>query len=87
MITHKKDIIEYHKNRKIQYTCTMAFLSKETEHLYDARICGEKGSFIRVDFARRYWDNGQLNWSLEYDEKGKVISSQHFYQDGTVMKL
>ena len=87
MITHKKHIIEYHKNGKTSYSCSMAFLSNETKHLFDARIEGEMGSFIRIGFAKKFWDNGQLNWSLEYDEKGNAINSKHFYKDGSVMKF
>jgi len=75
MITHTKEVKEYREDGSLMYECTMAFLSAETEHLYDRRI-GDKGkSFIRINQATKYKKDGSVEWRHIYNDKGEVIST------------
>ena len=77
MIIHTKDIKEYRDDGSLRYECTMAFLSPESEHLYDRRI-GDKGkSFIRINHATKYRLDGSIEWRLIYNNKGEVIGNKH----------
>lgn len=77
MITHTKDIKEFRKDGSLRYECTMAFLSHETEHLYDRRV-GDKGkSFIRINYATKYKIDGTIEWRHIYNDKGEVIGTHN----------
>ncbi len=75
MITHTKKIKEYRKDGSLRYECTMAFLSAETEHLYDRRVGNKGQSFIRINYATKYNKNGDIEWRLIYNKKGEVIGT------------
>lgn len=76
MITHTKDIKEYREDGSLQYECTMAFLKKGTEHLYDKRIVQDNGNcFIRINHATKYKINGTIEWRLIYNDNGRVIGT------------
>lgn len=75
MITRIKEIKEYREDGSLNYECTIAFLSPESEHLYDRRI-GDKGkSFIRINHATKYCKDGSIEWRLIYNRKGEVIGT------------
>ena len=41
--------------------------------------------FIKVGKCAKYYDNGQLEWELNYDANGAVIKEENsqYYKDGT----
>jgi hypothetical protein len=90
MITHTKQVQERRDDESLSYECTMAFLSKDTEHLYDRRVQGEDGCFIRINHATKYKPDGSIQWRLIYNSKGEVIGTEkgsHYTQDPKQMEL
>ena len=79
---------EFHKNGQLAYVETIGILSKEAEHLYDNRRISPEGySLIRIGRQAKYFDNGQIAWELEYDDRGELIitGKPQYRRDGTVI--
>ena len=88
MIIETKLNEEFHPNGKLAYTETIAILAPGTEHLYDNRRIHPDGyQWIRLGRHAKYFDNGQLNWELNYDEKGNYVDNKKlsYRRDGTVI--
>ncbi len=75
MITHTKEIKEYRQDGSLMYECTMAFLAPLSEHLYDRRVTGKYGTFIRINHATKYKKDGSVEWKLIYNDYGEVIGT------------
>jgi len=75
MITEEKVIKEYREDGSLRYECTLAYLSKETEHLYENRRQDpESGKcFIRIKHAAKYRKDGSLEWKLIYNHLGVAV--------------
>lgn len=79
---------EFHENGQLAYTETIAYLNPEIPHLYYNTLVDDSGKeWMRVGRQAKYYDNGQLAWELNYDEKGNVIKddSRSYRKDGTVI--
>jgi len=74
MITKEKKIKEYRKDGSLMYECTIAYLSRLSEHLYPKRIVTQDGCFIRINHATKYRKDGTIEWRLIYNNYGEVIS-------------
>ena len=86
MILETKEVKEFHKNGQLQYMTTFATVAPMWSHLYENIICFPDGSQgVRQGITQRFWNNGQLNWQLEYSENGNVIqdSCMGFRKDGS----
>lgn len=76
MITEEKEIKEYREDGSLRYECTWAYLSKETDHLYENRRKDEETgrSFIRIKHATKYRPDGSIEWKLIYNHNGVAVS-------------
>ena len=79
---------EFHENGTLKYRCTRSEIKKGYEHLYPNRISNTV-SFIKVGNCSRFFDNGQLNWQMNYDNRGNLITEKlPFYRkDGTIIQF
>ena len=67
---------EYRKDGSLMYECTKRFLNKNEEHLFDRRIGTNGSTFIRINQATKYKEDGTIQWRLIYNDKGDVIGNQ-----------
>ena len=70
-----KEVKEYRKDGSLMYECTKRFLSKNEEHLYDRRIGINGSTFIRINTATKYREDGTIQWRLIYNDNGEVIGN------------
>jgi hypothetical protein len=88
MILETKVNNEFHSNGQLAYTETIAILAPETSNLYPNRRIHPSGyEWIRIGEHKKYFDNGQLAWQLNYGEKGNVLKDdcRNYRKDGTVI--
>ena len=65
----------FHTDGVRSYNSTLAVLKPESAHLFPCRIEDPGGVCrIRIGTATKHDVDGNLVWSLEYDDTGKVIS-------------
>lgn len=81
---------EYHINGQLAYTETIKYISKEDINAYSNVRTSSDGSlyWYRIGKQAKYYDNGQLAWELNYDEKdGSIIKDNKpsYRKDGTVI--
>lgn len=80
---------EFHVNGKLAYTETIAILIPAYSHLFEnKRIHPDGYEWIRIGKCAKYFDNGQLSWQINYDEKGNALkdNSFSFRKDGSVIQ-
>lgn len=86
MILETKEVKEFHKNGQLEYLTIYATIAPMWINSYGNIINFYDGTKrIRQGVTQRFWDNGQLNWQLEYSESGKLIKDSYrgFRKDGT----
>lgn len=86
MILKTKELKEFHENGQIEYSTIFAIIAPMWSHLYENVICFNDGTQrIRQGLTQRFWNNGQLNWQMEYSENGKLLKDSYkaFQKDGT----
>lgn len=88
MVIETKLIEEFHPNGQLAYTQTIGILSAETAHLHDNRRNHPEGySWVRIGRQAKYFDNGQLAWELNYNERGDILKRDKptYRKDGTIV--
>lgn len=87
MILETKEYKELHKNGSVWITGTIAIVADPWKHLYS--LIGfpgfEKIHTCRIGKWSKYYSNGQLAWTIEYDDFGYAKPSNYpsFRIDGT----
>ncbi len=88
-ILEKQTIQGFHENGQLAYTATIARLDEShSKLLYSNRLFSDDHKeWIRVGKQAKYYDNGQLAWELNYDDKGNVIKDDErsYRKDGSVI--
>ena len=70
-----EEVKEYRNDGSLIYECTIRNLSKSEERFFDRRV-GESGkSFIRINYATKYREDGSIEWRLIYNDKGEVVGT------------
>lgn len=80
---------EFHPNGELAYIQTIKVIDKQERHLYpNYRIHSGGYLFIRTGLCAKYYNNGQLAWSMNYDDMGNVIkdNQKSFRKNGDVIK-
>jgi len=80
---------EFHKNGTLAFEQTIAILEPLFATTYEKRLTSPNGyDFIRIGRHVKYFDNGQLAWELNYNEKGEVIKENkpQYQKDGTIIQ-
>lgn len=81
MILEKFDWKEFHPNGKIWIVGKIGVVADMWKHLYDTRT-GFKGfegkPVCRLGVWQKYYDNGQLAWSLDYGDGTLAYKKQDF---------
>lgn len=83
-------INEYHPNGNLFYQEVRNIIEPMFIDLYknnsNFRTVNDV-SFLKVEYSK-YFDNGQLAWSIKYDKDGTVINTSDFIyrKDGSVIK-
>jgi hypothetical protein len=88
MILETRKIIENHANGQLMYETTIWVVSSQFEGFYHNKMIGANGEIlIRTGMTRRFWDNGQLNWQLEYNQDGSPSGNifPQYRKDGSVI--
>ena len=88
MIKSTQTFKEYHYNGQLMYESTFSIIEPVFENAYTNTLKNkEKETIIRTGITRRFWDNGQLNWELKYNEDGSLIKEKYtqFRKDGSVI--
>ena len=76
MIVKTEEVKEHRNDGTLRYECTKAYISPETEHLYDRRI-GDRGNcFVRIKQATKYRKDGSIEWRHIYNDKGVLIGNE-----------
>ena len=86
MIIEKREVKEYHKNGQLMYETTYAVIDPLFENNYKNVIKNDKGELlIRIGMTKRYYDNGQLNWQLKYNDDGSCSNEKFrsYRKDGS----
>ena len=93
MILETREVKEYHKNGQLMYETTFGVVSpsfvnayKNFYFAYKNMIVNDKGeTLIRIGFTKRYWDNGQLNWRIKYNDDGSISKEKFpsYRKDGS----
>ena len=80
-----EEIVDHYSNGQVSYSCVKAYIKKGYEEEYPCRIVQLNGEcYIRLE-AKKFHDNGQVDWMLTYDDKGAVLRTNlQYYRDGTV---
>ena len=89
MILETKVHEEFHRNGQLCIRETRAIIAPLWMHLYNYRKEGEEGKiWCRIGFVEKYFDNGQIEWKLEYDNYGYITKNTFtsFRKDGTRKK-
>ena len=88
MILETRKITENHPNGQLMYETTICVVSPQFACFYQNKIINDKGEIlVRTGVTKRFWDNGQLNWQLQYNHDGS-LSENNFTQyrkDGSVI--
>ena len=88
MILETRKIKELHKNGQPMYETTICVVAPMFAPLYKNTIHNEKGEIlIRTGTTKRFWNNGQLNWQLRYNEDGSLSGDNfsQFRKDGSII--
>ncbi len=82
-------IREFHENGNLWHKETIAIIFPIFEPNYKFSMLNKKGEWwIRIGERVKYYDNGQLGWSLDYNMKGEVIKNDalSYRKDGTIIE-
>lgn len=88
MILERREYKEYHTNGQVWVSGEIGLVGDLWKHLYDCRL-GFKGfegkSVCRLGKWTKYFDNGQLAWTIQYDDFGYANKENfpQFRKDGT----
>lgn len=88
MILETRNITENHANGQLMYQTTFCVIDPNFQHLFQNKIVNDKGEIlIRTGITKRFWDNGQLNWQLKYNEDGSLSNEkfQQYRKDGSII--
>ena len=90
MLLRREKFTEYHQNGEKWITGEIGLVAELWKHLYNYRTNfeGYEGKPIcRLGLWHRYYDNGQLAWTIEYDEHGYPKSTEYpsFRMDGSLI--
>jgi antitoxin component YwqK of YwqJK toxin-antitoxin module len=88
MILETNEVNDYHENGQLQYRTVFATIAPMWVHLYENKISFDDGTQgVRQGLTQRFWDNGQLNWQLEYSENGELIQGSYkgYRKDGSAI--
>lgn len=79
-------IREYHSNGQLRYIRSIKYISAgDAEKYQEKLIVKEDGRmFINVRQIKKYFDNGQLAWELNYTDEGDLLreKTKQFSRDG-----
>lgn len=81
----KKENKEYHKNDTLKYIETINILSPDELPIYSGiRLHPDGYRWFRSGINAKYYDNGQLEWMLEYNEDGSIKNNKNdsYQRDG-----
>jgi len=90
MIIQRLVYREYHENGQICINGEIGVVAELWKHLYDYRL-GFKGyegrPVVRLGTWTKFYDNGQLAWTLVYDEYGYSTNANYpqYRKDGTLI--
>lgn len=90
MLIERKEWKEFHPNGQIWIDGEIGIIEPSTQHQYDCRtgFPGYEGEAVcRLGKWTKHYDNGQLAWTLEYDDFGfsKKINYPRYRKDGTII--
>jgi hypothetical protein len=90
MIKEIITITEHHKNGALFYKERRAIIEPLFIDAYRSFATFrsiESISFLKIE-CTKYFDNGQLAWSLIWDEKGELINKNdlQYRKDGTIIQ-
>ena len=69
----------YHANGKLSYRSVRAKIASGFEHLYEsARLHPDGYSWVYQGKAEKWFNNGERQWTLEYDKFGNVIGGKDY---------
>lgn len=88
MIIETRVIKEYHKNGQLMYESTLGLVEPMFAPAYKNMIRNNKGEvLVRIGTTTRFWDNGQVNWKLQYNSDGSLSSDKpsQFRKDGSLI--
>jgi antitoxin component YwqK of YwqJK toxin-antitoxin module len=88
MILETREIKQYHNNGQLMYESTLNVVAPMFAPLYKNTIHNEKGEIlIRTGITKRFWNNGQINWQLKYNDDGSLLNDNfpQFRKDGSVI--
>lgn len=88
MLLETREVNEFHKNGRLEYQTRIGVVAPLFEGLYKNTFINNKGeTLIRKGVTKRFWDNGQLNWTLEYNDDGSITreKSPSYRKDGSLI--
>lgn len=90
MILERKEWKEYHPNGNFWITGEIGIIADMWRHLYNYRtgFTGyENIPVCRIGKWTKYFDNGQLAWTIEYDDYGNEKGNKYpsFRKDGSLI--
>lgn len=90
MLIERKEWKEFHSNGQPWITGEIGIIDPSTEHQYDCRtgFPGHEGEPVcRLGKWTKHYDNGQLAWTIEYDDFGflKTTHYTHYRKDGSII--
>ena len=87
MTSERIDHKEYHPNGELWISETRIEVPSLWIGLYNYRTEGMNGKiWYRTGLQQKFFDNGQLAWTLEYDEFGKFVNKKYpsYRKDGSL---
>lgn len=86
MIVSKELQQEFHENGALAYENTIAIIEGGLNDYPNHRIHPDGYKWIRIGRHVKYHDNGQLEWLLNYNERGDLIEEKNlsYNKDGTI---
>ena len=88
-LIENREVREYHKNGNLMYETTFGIVPPSFKNLFENTILSPSGEIlIRIGMTRRFWDNGQLNWQLKYENNGALSKDRFpsFWKDGSIIQ-
>jgi hypothetical protein len=89
MIINTETIETHYPNGQLAHVENIAHLSPDADLDKEFPNCRIKDgkAWIRVGRCAKFWDNGQLHWEQNYDQKGNLIKEDKpsYRKDGTVI--
>jgi len=90
MIKEVIEIKEYHKNGTLFFKEKRAIIEDLFVPLYSnlTNFRAFNNSYFLILERKKYYDNGQISWSLEWNDKGEPIKNDKlkYRKDGTVIE-